>query len=103
MNTETAGHGETLWPMTRALAEAKRLHDRVFDHLAELIDEESDLDVLSLDSVRQMELVAEVLHRMRNELAAIAPGQDFGAVQRIHDIVHRVVAADAGAEPEFTP
>lgn len=80
--TDGADH---IWTIREALDELRRHLGQALECLHDVLKDEYESDVLSLDSLRQMELRAEVASRYRKWGTPAHRGGDFGATRRLLD------------------
>lgn len=101
MTSVYANGPDHIWTVGEALEELRNRLDQVLQCFHEVLKDEYQLDVLSLDSLRQMELLAEVARRSRELAAPTRSGSDFGATRRLLDTLVRVLQeADDPAQAE---
>jgi hypothetical protein len=83
----------TVSSVPEALDDLRQRYTAVLNTMERLLTEQQVIDVLDIDSIKAMELAAEL---MCNPALRQPRRVDFGAGRRLIEVVNRVMADDSG-------
>lgn len=88
MSEEVGAGRPGTWPVGQAHDEVRRRTRLPFERMAGLLGKTRELDVLTIDSLRQVEVTSELRTALGGHPGG-SLGKDFGAVTRLLDAAHR--------------